>query len=229
LKKAKVKKQITKPKRQALSKDKILRKALEIADAGGLASLSMRSLAKQLNVEAMSLYKHIKNKEDVLDGLADLVILEMKLAPLDANWKDAIHIRSHSAREVFRKHAWAPAIFESRIVPSVARLEYIENIFSILTANGFSITKAYRINLIVDSYVYGFNVQEANWRFDSILDEEIIESEDNPFKLVENYPKTFEFMKIFLDNKHKNQLKKMCDEDFQFGIEQIIQGIDDEL
>lgn len=198
---------------------------MEIADSGGLESLSMRSLAKQLSVEAMSLYKHIRNKEDILDGLADLVIQEMKLAPDDCHWEDAIHIRSNSAREVYRRHTWAPVIFESRLVPSPIRLEYIENIFSILRNNGFSITKAYRILLIIDSYVYGFNVQESNWRFDSLPDEKTLGSDEDLFKIVENYPNTFEFMKIFFDKKHKNQLKKMLDEDFQFGIEQIIKGI----
>lgn len=228
MKKGISKKRIPVSKRSPLSKAKILRKALAIADSEGISALSMRSLAKKLNVEAMSLYKHIKNKEDVLDGLADLVISEMKLAPLNSNWKDAIRIRSNSAREIYRKHKWAPAIFESRIAPSAIRLEYIENIFSIFTSNGFSITKAYRTSLIIDSYVYGFNVQESNWRFDSLPSENVFDREGDNLNLIAAYPNFFNFMKIFFDKKQKKQLKKMLDDDFRFGIEQIIQGIENE-
>ena len=148
--------------RLPLSRDRVLRKALELADAGGIESLSMRRLGQELGVEAMSLYNHIANKEDLLDGLADIVIGEVEVPSIGGDWKEAMRRRAISAREMLVRHPWASGLMESRTNQSPTRLRYPDAVLGTLRQAGFSIEMAIHAFFTLDSYIYGFAVQETN-------------------------------------------------------------------
>ncbi|HVR32547.1 MAG TPA: TetR/AcrR family transcriptional regulator [Acidimicrobiia bacterium] len=156
-----------------LTRERILLAAVAIADQGGLDSLTMRRLGGQLGVEAMSLYKHVASKEEVLDGIVDLVIGEIDLPPAEADWKSAMRHRAASARSVLANHPWAIGMMESRSTMGPAALRYTDAVIGSLRAAGFSLETTANAFLLLDSYVYGFVVQETS--FPGGMDEETSE------------------------------------------------------
>ena len=150
----------TVPPRLPLSRDRVLQTAVELADADGIESLSMRRLGRVLGVEAMSLYNHVASKDDLLDGLADIIVGEIEVPSGDGDWRAAMRRRAISAREVLARHPWAGGLMESRPSPSAARLRYPDAVIGILRRGGFSIEMAIHAFFILDSYIYGFAVQE---------------------------------------------------------------------
>src|ERR1051325_3608477 len=126
-----------KKRRLPLTKNRVLRAALKLADRDGLASLSMRKLGDELGIEAMSLYNHVKNKDDLLDGLIDIVFAEIEL-PHDADWKSFMRRRAVSAREVLARHRWAIGLMESRTTPGPANLRHHDAVTACLRRAGFS-------------------------------------------------------------------------------------------
>src|SRR5205809_6978122 len=115
-----------------LSRQRVLRAAVALADRGGVGSLSMRRLAQELGVEAMSLYHHVANKDDILDGIVDVVFSEIDLPPGDADWRAAMRQRAVSARQALRRHPWAAALMESRSTPGPANLRHHDAVLGIL-------------------------------------------------------------------------------------------------
>ena len=107
--------------RQPLSKDRILNAAVLLADRKGVEALSMRALGRELGVKAMSLYKHVANKDDVLDGIVDIVVSQIDLPPQGTEWRKAMGDRARSARKVFLQHPWIAALFESRLTQPIQR------------------------------------------------------------------------------------------------------------
>jgi AcrR family transcriptional regulator len=148
--------------RVPLSRDRVLRTALGLADRDGIESVSMRKLGRELGVEAMSLYNHVANKEDLLDGLADIVVGEIEVPSIGEDWKDAMRRRAISAREMLARHPWAGGLMESRTNPSPARSRYPEAVVGSLRQAGFSVPMAVHAFFTLDSYIYGFAVQEQN-------------------------------------------------------------------
>ena len=142
--------------RTPLSKERVLRAAINLADRGGIESLSMRKLGQELGVEAMSLYNHVRNKNDVLDGIADVVVGEIDLCPGAADWKTSLRQRVISARTVLLRHPWAPSVIQSRTNPSPAMLRYLESVIGILREGGFSIDLAHHAMHVMGSRVLGF-------------------------------------------------------------------------
>jgi AcrR family transcriptional regulator len=154
--------------RLPLNKDRVLRAAVDLADRGGVASaLSMRKLAQELGVEAMSLYHHVANKDAILDGLVDVVFSEIDLPSGEAGWKAAMRRRAISAREALRRHPWATGLMESRSTPGRANLRHHDAVLGILRSAGFSIELAAHAYSLLDSYIYGFALQEASLPFDT--------------------------------------------------------------
>jgi len=145
-----------------LTREKVLRAAVGLADAGGIAGLSMRALGRQLGVEAMSLYNHVANKDDLLDGIVDMVIGEIELPALDADWRDAMRARAVSARQAFARHPWAAPLIDSRVSGGPARLRYFEAVIGVLRRAGFTVDLAARAFSLIDSYIYGFGRQSLN-------------------------------------------------------------------
>lgn len=152
-------------RRARLSRELVLRAALALADEGGIESLTMRKIGRQLGAEAMSLYRHVRDKEDILDGIVDLVFGEIDLPALGADWKTAMHQRAISTREALVRHPWAIGLMESRRRPGPANLRHHDAVLQSLQAAGFSVLMATRAYNVLDSYVYGFVLQETSLPF----------------------------------------------------------------
>jgi AcrR family transcriptional regulator len=144
----------------------VLRAALEVADSGGLASLTIRSLAEALGVKPMSVYHHVANKEAILDGIVDLVFAEIDVPPGDGDWRAEMHARAASARVALRRHPWAIGLMESRTTPGPATLRHHDAVLGSLRAGGLSVELAGHAYAVLDSYLYGFAVQEAGLPFE---------------------------------------------------------------
>lgn len=148
--------------RAPLTRERVLRTAMALADEGGLESVTMRRLARELGVEAMSLYHHVANKDDLLDGMIDRVFAEIDLPSGEHDWKTAMRQRALSAREVLSRHRWAIGLTESRTTPGPALLRHHDAVIGSLRKGGFSLPMAAQAFSVLDSYIYGFALQEAS-------------------------------------------------------------------
>jgi len=153
--------------RVPLSRERLLRAAVDLADREGVGSLTMRRLAQELGVEAMSLYHHVANKDEILDGIVDLVFGEIELPSGDADWKAAMRRRAVSAREALRRHRWAIGLMESRSSPGPANLRHHDAVIRCLRRAGFSVALTAHAYSLLDSYIYGFALQEAGLPFET--------------------------------------------------------------
>jgi AcrR family transcriptional regulator len=153
-------------KRPPLHRDKILQEALQLADEEGVGALSMRVLAQRLGVEAMSLYNHVTNKEQVLDGLVELVVAEIELPTISGDWREAMRRRALSAYAVLMRHPWATMLFVSRFNIGPNMLRYIDATIGCLRVAGFSFPMADHVWNAIDAYVYGFTLQRLNFPLD---------------------------------------------------------------
>ena len=152
---------------RGLNRDKVVSAAITLADAGGFASLSMRKLAKELGVEAMSLYNHVANKEELLDGMIDIVFGEIDLPSTKGDWKKEMRRRALSAREVLMRHRWAIGRMEGRMRPGPANVRYHDAVMGCLREAGFSFRDAVHALSVQDAYIYGFALQERGLPFET--------------------------------------------------------------
>ncbi|MEY9930000.1 AcrR family transcriptional regulator [Catenulispora sp. GP43] len=148
-------------RRSRLSREKLFEAAIAVADAGGISALTIRSVATELGVKPMSLYHHVANKEAIIDGVIDIVFNEIGLPPEDTDWRSALRERAHSARAVLRRHPWATPLMESRRNPGAATLRHHDAVVGTLRRGGFSIVLAAHAYSMMDSYIYGFALEEA--------------------------------------------------------------------
>jgi len=155
----------TSPRRTPLSRERVLRAAVALADESGIGPLSMRRLGEALGVEAMSLYNHVANKGELLDGMVDLVFSEIDLPSGETGWKAAMRQRAVSARRALSRHPWAIGLMESRSSPGPATLRHHDTVIGSLRRAGFSIEMAAHAFSVLDSYIYGFALQEASLPF----------------------------------------------------------------
>jgi AcrR family transcriptional regulator len=153
--------------RAPLNRERVLRAAVQLADAGGIESLTMRKLGEALGVEAMSLYNHVANKGELLDGMVDVVFAEIDLPPTNVGWKDAMRRRAESVRKALRRHRWAIGLMESRASPGPATLRHHDAVLGCLRSAGFSIEMTAHAYALLDSYIYGFALQEASLPFEN--------------------------------------------------------------
>jgi AcrR family transcriptional regulator len=153
--------------RTPLSRDRVLRAAVAFADESGIATLTMRKLGEALGVEAMSLYNHVANKGDLLDGMIDLVFSEIDLPSGGAGWKAAMRRRAVSARQALSRHPWAIGLMESRTSPGPATLRHHDAVLGSLRQGGFPVALAAHAFSVLDSYIYGFALQEATLPFEA--------------------------------------------------------------
>jgi AcrR family transcriptional regulator len=152
-------------RRAPLSRDQVLQAAVALADEGGIGAVSMRRLGQVLGVEAMSLYNHVAGKGDLLDGMIDVVFSEIGLPPADGGWKAAMRQRALSARAVLGRHHWAIGLMESRKTPGPATLRHHDAVLGCLRGAGFSVELTAHAYSLLDSYIYGFALQEASLPF----------------------------------------------------------------
>jgi len=147
--------------RAPLSLERVLRGAVAVADASGIGALTMRSLASELGVKPMSLYHYVASKDKILDGIVDLVFSEIELPAAGRDWRSQMRLRAHSARRALRRHPWAIGLMESRANPGPATLRHHDATLGTLRAAGFSVAMTAHAYALLDSYIYGFALQEA--------------------------------------------------------------------
>ena len=150
-----------------LSKQRVVVEAIRLADREGVDGLSMRRLAGALGAGAMSLYHYVANKEELLDAMIDVVFEQIELPPEDTDWQTAMRQRSASARQVLARHPWANGLMESRTSPGPAHLRHREAVTACLRRAGFPVLMATHANWLLDSYLYGYALQEASLPFDT--------------------------------------------------------------
>jgi AcrR family transcriptional regulator len=148
--------------RDTLNRERVVRAAMDLADGSGIESVTMRELGRKLGVEAASLYNHVAGKDDLLDGMVDLVVAEIDLPSGDVGWRDAMRRRAVSARAVFARHRWASALIDSRGRSGPSSLSYADRVLGTMLHAGFSPGLAANAFLALDSYIYGFERQRSN-------------------------------------------------------------------
>ena len=151
--------------RAPLSRERVILEGVALADENGIGTLTMRRLADRLQVEPMSLYHHVANKDEILDGMVDVVFREIELPREGAEWKTAMRDRARSARDALRRHPWAIGRMESRANPGPATLRHHDAVIGCLRAGGFSVELTAHAFSAIDSYLYGFAMQELNLPF----------------------------------------------------------------
>ncbi len=148
--------------RLPLTRERVLRAAMALADESGIEALSMRRLGQQLGVEAMSLYNHVANKDDILDGIVDVVVGEIEVPAGGDDWKSALRTSAISAHGVLRRHPWANGLMMSAGVRP-ARLRYMESVLRRLREAGFSAGKTHLAYHVLDSHIVGFTLWQAGY------------------------------------------------------------------
>jgi AcrR family transcriptional regulator len=148
-------------KRIPLNRERVLQGAIAIADTAGIGALTIRTLAQQLGVKPMAIYYHVANKDEILDGIVDLVFAEIELPEAGGDWRSELVRRANSARGVLSRHHWAIGLMESRKSPGPATLRHHDAVLGTLRRAGFSVEMTAHAYALLDSYVYGFALQEA--------------------------------------------------------------------
>jgi AcrR family transcriptional regulator len=151
--------------RAPVNLERTLEVALAVADSEGIEAVSMRRLARELGVEAASLYHHVDGKEQILDGLVDMVAAEIEAPQASVDWRETISQRAHNTRAGLRRHPWAVSLMASRTTPGPATLRLLETGIRCFREGGFSVPLAAHAISMVDSYVHGFVLQEVNLPF----------------------------------------------------------------
>ena len=204
-----------------LTRERVLRAAVALADESGSESLSMRKLGEAVGVEAMSLYNHVANKEDLLDGMIDVVFGEIDLPSGGEQWKAAMRQRAISARRVLSRHGWAIGFMESRSSPGPATLRHHDAVIGCLRDAGFSIELAAHAFSVLDSYIYGFALQERSLPFHT--PEETAELAQDIFSAIpaDEYPHLAE-----LTSQHVLRPGYDYGNEFEFGLDLILDGLE---
>lgn len=207
--------------RLPLNRERVLHAAIDLADAGGIESLTMRRLGQELGVEAMSLYNHVANKDDILDGMIDLVYSEIDLPPNRADWKTAIRRTAISAREALSRHRWAITLMETRTSPGPANLRHHDSVIRTFREAGFSIALAVHAFSALDSYVYGFALQELTLPFDT--PGELAEAAGSILRQfpADEYPHLAETIV-----EHVTKAGYAFADEFEFGLDLILDGLE---
>lgn len=203
----------------ALSRERIIRAGVAFADENGIGSLSMRKLGEALGVEAMSLYNHVASKAELLDGMIDSVFSEIDLPSDGSGWRAAMHVRALSARQALTRHRWAIGLMESRTSPGPATLRHHDRVIGILRNAGFSVELAAHAYSALDSYIYGFALQEATLPLEGQTAEvaQVIMSRMAPGE----YPHLTE-----LAVEHVLQPGYDYGDEYEFGLGLILDGLD---
>ena len=209
--------------RAPLSRERVLAGAVAVADSGGIAGLTIRSLAEQLGVKPMSVYHHVANKDEILDGIVDIVFSQIELPSANGEWRAEISRRARSARAVLRQHPWAIGLLETRTNPGPATLRHHNAVLGALRSGGFSVELTAHAYALLDSFVYGFALQEATLPFEDQSVEEVAAPMMAAFESGE-YPHLLELVT-------EHALKPGYDfgDEFEFGLELVLDGLADRL
>jgi AcrR family transcriptional regulator len=209
-------KRCTSQKRAPLTRDRVLHAALKLADEGGTAALTMQRIGRRLGVEAMSLYRHVRNKDDILDGIIDLVFAEIELPADRSNWRTVLRAQSISTRAALHRHPWAIALMESRMTPGPANLRSHEDTLTVLLDAGCSAVMAVHAYNLVDSYVLGFALQEANFPFSNAEELAAMSAEILANQRADEYPNSARVATELLTSGFDYA------DEFEFGLDLIL-------
>jgi AcrR family transcriptional regulator len=204
-----------------LSRRRVLDAAVALADRDGVGALSMRKLAQELGVEAMSLYHHVAGKDAILDGIVDVVFAEIELPSGEGGWKAAMRRRAVSAREALRRHPWATALMESRSTPGPANLRHHDAVLGVLRNAGFSVELAAHAYSLLDAYIYGFALQESSLPFDTPEETAAVAS-----SMMDGFPAdAFPYL-TEIAVEHVMRPGYDYGNEYQFGLELILDGLE---
>ena len=209
--------------RTPLSRDRVLLAAVELADREGAAGLSMRRLAAELGVVPMALYKHVANKDELLDGMIDMIVSEIDPPRTDTDWKMAVRERILSARRMLLRHPWASRVMESRTRPTPTVMSYMDSMIAMFIAGGFTIDLTHHVMHAMGSRLMGFTQEMFNDQTD----------EEQPFQpemleqLAEVYPSIYQ---LYLTVNHQDEsiVGVGCDDqfEFEFALDLMLDGIE---
>ena len=211
--------------RVPLTRDRVFAAAVEYADTHGIDELSMRKLGQDLGVEAMSLYHHVSNKEEILDGMVDAVVSEISLTSGGPDWKSAMREQILAARSVMKRHPWAPSVIETRTTMSVPIMKYMDGIGGMFLSGGFSVDLMHHAMHALGARVLGFT-QEL---FD---DSEAMEA-DPEVQAIMLQQMTAEYpniSRVVAEIQHQEEtiVGSGCDDDieFRFALDILLDGLE---
>lgn len=201
-----------------LTRERILSTAIDLADKDGIESLSMRKLAQEMGVKAMSLYNYVTNKDDILDRIVDIVVSEIELPKIGGDWRDAMRRRAISAHKILLRHPWAAMALMSRMNVGSAMLQYIDMTLGCLYEAGFSFEMADHARNVIDSHIYGFTLQELNFPINE-SDYSEMAVQGLPIIPADKYP--------YLNKLTHQVIEGSYDgiHNFGFGLELILNGL----
>lgn len=209
------------PARTQLSRKRVLEAAIRVADAGGIDGLSMRRLAQELGVEAMSLYYYVSNKSDLLVGIADMVVGEIELPAEDAEWKPALRTLALSAYEAFSRHPWAANVVLGDAGVTPARLEYMEAILGTLRRAGFSAQMTDHGYHTIESHIMGFTLWEVGMSLGSREELTALATAFLDSLPTDAFPHIVEHV-----HEHLRPRDPANEGEFAFGLDLILDGLD---
>jgi len=213
----------TGPTRRPLTRKRILRAAMIQADRGGLEELTMRKLADALHVAPMALYRHVANRDDLIDAMIDLVFSEIEVPSPEVDWRTAMRRRGISLRDALLRHRWATGLMESRARPGPANLGHHDAVLGNLRASGFSLELAAHAYSALDSYIYGFALTKMNLPFDASTDmSEMADRMLEPFP-AGAYPHLVEFIA-----DHAMKPGYDYGSEFEYGLDLVLDGLERE-
>jgi AcrR family transcriptional regulator len=206
--------------RKPLSRERVLQAAVALADEAGLEAFSMRALAQELGVVPMALYKHVANKDELLDGMVDSVFSEIALPPTDVDWRSAMRRRAISTREALQRHGWAIGMMESRR-PGPANLRNHNAVMGCLRGAGFPFEMAIHAYSVQDAYIYGFALQERDTGFETPDSAgEAAQRRAATIGALEDYPHLAEIVTQLPASGYDNAVE------FAWGLDLILDGLE---
>jgi AcrR family transcriptional regulator len=206
-----------------LSKERVLDAAVALADAQGVEALSMRKIAQELGVVPMALYKHVANKDELLDGMVDVVVGEIDPPAGGADWKTAMRRRVLSARGALLRHPWASRVMESRTSPTPAVLAYMDSMIGMFRAGGFTIDLTHHAMHVMGSRLLGFS-QEL---FDETADVGPGMDAETLRELAGTFPHITELV-VAITHDQASVVGQGCDDqfEFEFALDLILDGLE---
>jgi AcrR family transcriptional regulator len=210
-------------RRAPLSRERVLRAAIALADQGGFQSLTMRRLANELGVEAMSLYNHVASKDDLLDGMVDIVFAEIEPPSTHGDWKAEMRKRALSTREALARHRWAIGLMEGRTYHGPANLSLHDAVLGCLRGAGFSMAMTVHAYSVQDAYIYGFALQERDMSPETADDfaAEAQRQMHDYQAVLADYPHSAEVVGGYIARVGYDYASE-----FVFGLDLILEGLD---
>jgi AcrR family transcriptional regulator len=207
--------------RRRLSRERVLRAAIDHADAAGLEAVTMRTLAEMLGVAPMALYRHVANKDDLVDAMVDVVFSEIGVPSGGGDWKTSMRQRAIAVRDALLRHPWAVGLLESRRTPGPANLRHHDAVIGRLRAAGFDVAMAAHAYSLLDSYIYGFALTKTNLPFESSEQVgEVAEAMLEPFP-VNEFPNLVEFL-----TEHVMKPGYDYADEFEYGLDLVLDGLE---